>query len=158
MFAIAVDEEEAAANSRLTAIRLTGLTLRWMENGRRNVGDYDSAMILLAVVAVSAERLVRGELDPEFKDIGRTSPEGALARCSFSSIAAATGLNRETTRRKVQDLVKRGYLIRSDDGSIRFTEGYLQRPETARLVRTQFDSLTRTINDIARDGVLRLVA
>jgi hypothetical protein len=158
MFAIAVDEEEALRNSRLTAIRLTGLTLRWMENWRRNVGDYDSAMILLAVVAITAERLVRGDLEPQLKDISRTLPEGALARCSYSSIAAATGLNRETTRRKVQDLVKRGYLVRLDDGSIRFTEGYLQRPETARLVRTQLDSLTRTINDIARDGVLRLAS
>ena len=82
-------------------------------------------------------------------------PKEYLARCNISSIAAATGLNRETTRRKVQDLVGRGFLMRLDDGSFHFTPGYLQRPHVAELVRKQLDSFTRVANDLARDGIFK---
>jgi hypothetical protein len=150
-----LDDEEATAKSRLSAIRLSALTLRWMENWRRNVGDYDSAMILLAVVAITAGRLLRTELDPELRDMANALPEEALAKCNFSSIAAATGINRETTRRKVLALVERGYLVRLSDGSIRFRPGYLQRPETAELVRVQLEALTGAANDLVREGVLK---
>lgn len=155
MAALSIDDDQATANSRLAALRLATLTLRWMENWQRNAGGYDSAMILLAVVAITAGRLLRSELPPELRNMANPVPEGVLAKCSFSSIAAATGLNRETTRRKVKELVERGYLIRLKDGSIRFRPGYLQRPEMAALVRRQLDSFTRAANELARDGVFK---
>jgi len=158
MTVLSVDNEQATANSRLAALRLTTLTLRWMENWRRSVSDYDSAMILLAVVAITAGRLLRSDLEPELRNMANQLPEGRLARCNFSSIAAATGLNRETTRRKVRELVDAGFLVRLQDGSIRFPLGYLQRPETAELVRRQLDTLTRSVNELARDGVLKPLA
>jgi hypothetical protein len=150
---LVIDDEEATAKNRLTAIRLSALTLRWMENWRRNVGDYDSAMILLAVVAITAGRLLRAELDPGLGDMANALPEEALAKCNFSSIAAATGINRETTRRKVTALIERGYLVRLADGSIRFRPGYLQRPEAADLVRVQLEAFTRAANDLVGEGV-----
>ena len=156
MAAVVIDEDRANANSRLTAIRMTALTLRWMENWRRNVGDYDSAMVLLAVVAITAGRLLRSDLDQNLRDIGQALPDGYLAKCNYSSIAAATGLNRETTRRKVTNLVERGFLVRLEDGSIQFPPGYLQRPQTAELVRTQLNIFTQVVNDLARDGIFKL--
>jgi hypothetical protein len=151
--ALIVDEAGSTANSRLTGIRLATLTLRWMENWRRNVGDYDSAIVLLAVVAITSGRLLRTDVEPELRNIAQPFPEEELAKCSFSSIAAATGLNRETTRRKVLHLIERGYLVRLSDGSIRFSPGYIQQPRTADLVRVQLDSFARAANDLARDGV-----
>jgi hypothetical protein len=156
MAAIILDEERAVANSRPTAIRLVDLTLRSMETWRRRVGDYDSAMIMLSVVAITASRLLRSGLPPELRDIARPVPEEYLVKCSFSSIAAATGLNRETARRKVAQLVERGFLVRTEDGSIRFPSGYLQRPETADLIRTQLDHFISTANGMLRDGVIRI--
>jgi hypothetical protein len=158
MAAFVLDEEQAVANSRPTAIRLSALTLRWMETWRRNVGDYDSAMVLLAVVAITAGRLLRSVLEPELRDMTNALPHGYLGKCNISSIAAATGLNRETARRKVAQLINRGYLVRAEDGSIQFKPGYLQRPETADMVRTQLDSFVRAANEMARDGVLTLAA
>jgi len=107
---VVIDDVQAGANSRLVAIRLTMLTLRCMENWRRNVRDYDQAMILVAIVAISAERLTRTELDLEDRKLETPIPEDELAPCNVSSIAAATGLNRETARRKVNELVKAGFL------------------------------------------------
>ncbi len=150
-----IDDDQAQANSRLAGLRLATLTLRWMEYWRRNVGDYDSAMILLAVVAITAGRLLRSDLPVELRDMGKPLPEGYLARCNISSIAAATGLNRETTRRKVKELIELGYLVRLKDQSIRFRPGYLQRPQVKELVRKQLDSFTRVANELARDGVYR---
>jgi hypothetical protein len=157
MAALVIDEQQATANSRLAALRLTALTLRWMETWRRNVGEYDLAMILLAVVAITAGRLVRSELDAPLRNMREPLPEGYLTKCNYSSIAAATGLNRETTRRKVSVLIARGYLVRLEDGSIQFSPGYLQRPQTADLIMTQLESFARVANELIRDGALKLV-
>ncbi len=154
LLSLTVDEAYAQANSRLTAIRLTMLTLRSMERWRRNVSDYDSAMILVAVVPISAERLTRPGLDPEPRDLARPLPREALAPCNISSIAAATGLNRETARRKVNALIEAGSLKRSDDGVIAFAPGHLQQDYVRELVRSQLDAVVRTANDLCRDGTL----
>jgi hypothetical protein len=151
---VVVDEARARANSRITAIRLTLLTLRTMEKWRLNVKDYDSAMILIAVGAVTAERLTRGELDEELKSIERPVPPERLAPCNVSSLAAATGLNRETTRRKVNALVEAGFLVKSEQGVIGFTPGHVQQDYIHEMVRGQLDSVVRTVNDLARDGTL----
>jgi len=156
LFDLVVDDALASANSRITGIRLSGLTLRWMENWRRNVGDYHSAMILLAVVAITSSRLLRTELDPELRDMRNPVPEPLLASCNISSLAAATGLSRETTRRKVNELVERGYLVRDEDRKVRFRPGYLQDDRAVELVRKQLDCFAQVAVELVRDGVLKL--
>lgn len=153
---LVVDEAEARAQSRLTAIRLTLLTLRCMENWRRDLYDYDEAMIVIAVVAITSERLTRAELDPALADLAVAFPRDELTRCNVASIAAATGLNRETARRRVNRLVERGRLVRGEDGTIAFPPGRLQDPATLALVRRQLDTIVRTVNDLCRDGVLTM--
>jgi hypothetical protein len=153
--AIFVDEEQAAANSRLTSIRLATLTLRLMENWRRRLSDHESLMVLLAVVAITADRLTRADLPEELRKLERPLPHDRLARCSISSIAAATGLNRETARRKVNEMIGAGILERRSRG-IAFAPGHVQDPLIGALIRDQLDAVTRLINDLLRDGVLRL--
>jgi predicted transcriptional regulator len=151
---ISVNEERAAANNRLTAIRLTMLTMRCMERWRANVSDYDKAMILVAVVAITAERFTRSGLDEALKTLDQPLPAETLAPCNVSSIAAATGLNRETARRKVKALIDEGFLVRSEQGVIGFTPGHFQQDYISELIRAQLDSLVRTANDLIRDGTL----
>lgn len=153
--AIVVDAELAAANSRLTAIRLATLTLRLMENWRRRIDDHESLMVLLAVVAITSERLTRSDLPSELRSLELPIPTDRLARCSISSIAAATGLNRETARRKVNELIAVGILVRTAR-EIRFATGHLQDPFIGGLIRNQLDTVTRFVNDLQRDGVLKL--
>lgn len=151
---VLVDEVRSAENSRVTAIRITMMTLRCMENWRRNVKDYDSIMILIAVVAIRAERLTRAPLAEELRSLARPIPADQLSPCNVSSIAAATGLNRETVRRKVNQLVEAGFLVKSAEGGVGYTTGHLQKDYIAEMIRGQLDSLVRTVNDLCRDGTL----
>lgn len=151
---IKVHEGNSEARSRLTAIKLTIHTLRLMENWRRNVSDYESLMILLAVVAITAERLTRCEVEPRYMRIAEAFPAERLASCNISSIAAATGINRETARRKVNDLVAKGILVRSDAGRISYRAGHLQQSHVNEIVREQLAAVVRLTNDLCRDGIL----
>ena len=154
--AVIVDETQAQAKSRLVGIRLTLLTLRLIENWRRYVRDYDSAMIALAVVAINSEKLTRTTLEPELEDLRLPMPAELLTDCNISSIASATGLNRETTRRKVNKMTSAGVLVRRDDGSIALSDGFTQGKRTLEVVRDQLETLNRTLNDLIRDGSLAL--
>ncbi|MGZ8285725.1 MAG: hypothetical protein ACXW27_06540 [Allosphingosinicella sp.] len=152
---LTIDKQASAAMSRLTAIRLALLTSRAMENWRAGVGDNESAMILLAVVAITGERLTRTDLPEAYRDVTTPLPPGYAAGCNISSIAAATGLNRETTRRKVSALVERDFLCRSEQGEISFPAARQQDPETLEFLRKQLEAVTRFANDALRDGVLK---
>lgn len=151
---VSVHEGNAEERGRLTAIKLTVHTLRLMENWRRNVSDYDSLMILLAVVAITAERLTRGDVEPRYMRIAEPFPADRLASCNISSISAATGINRETARRKVNDLVAKGILVKSDAGAISYRAGHLQQGHINEIVREQLDAVVRLTNDLFRDGIL----
>jgi hypothetical protein len=100
-----------ADESRTAGIRMVLLTLRMMENWREAAGDYNSAMVLLAIVAVSSEKLTRVDLPSEQRALRDAVGDEVLAPCNVSSIAAATGFNRETTRRHVTALSRRVYLF-----------------------------------------------
>ncbi|HYI41064.1 MAG TPA: hypothetical protein VE053_12175 [Allosphingosinicella sp.] len=152
---LTIDKQAAAAMSRLTAIRLALLTSRAMENWRAGVGDNESAMILLAVVAITGERLTRTDLPEDLCSIATPLPPGYAAGCNISSIAAATGLNRETTRRRVGALIERDYLARSASGEICFPIHRQQDPATLEFLVRQLEAVTRFANDALRDGVLK---
>jgi hypothetical protein len=153
---ITVDPDVARAHGRLTAIRLAVLTSRFMENWRRGLGDLDLAMILVAVVAITGERLTRAPLDEELRGLEADLPAGVRGECNISSIAAAAGLNRETTRRKVNALIEAGYLSRAESGEISFSPDVRQREQTEKLLRKQLEAVVRFANDLLREGVLRV--
>lgn len=152
---LTIDPQASTAMSRLTAIRLALLTSRAMEHWREGVGDNESAMILLAVVAITGERLTRTELPEDLRSVATQLPPGYAAGCNISSIAAATGLNRETTRRKVGALIDRSYLCRSEEGEIGFPAERQQDPATLEFLRKQLEAVARFANDSIRDGVLK---
>lgn len=151
-----VAQPEAGGESRLAGIELALLTLRCMERWRDAAGDYNSAIILLAVVAISAEKLTRAPLDDHLRSLSEPFPTTELTLCNISSVAAATGFNRETTRRYVNRLIARDLLERRPDGTLAFTAGYLQRDEIGRLLQSQLDSFSRSATEFLRLGALVL--
>ena len=153
---LTVDEATASQKSRLVALRIAGLTLRMMENLRQPFEDYESGMILIAIAAILGEKLTRTSLEPELQDLARPIPTALLTTCNINSIAAATGINRETARRKVNKLIAAGLLERAEGGSIRFSPGFSQRQEPSAMTRAQLDALVRIANELMRDGVLTL--
>ena len=151
---LVVNPAEMDRKSRIVALRLVLLTLRCMENWKHDVDDYDRAMILVAVAAITAERLLRGGHSQSHAALNEPLPPELMARCNVSSIASATGLNRETTRRKVDSLIEKGLLVRLANGTITFAPGIVQEQSTQELVRRQLEDIVRTGNDLLRDGVL----
>lgn len=158
--ALSVQRKLAEAKSRLVHVSLLGLNLRLMENWRSvqiatkgGALDYDSIMILMAIIVIGAEKLLRTELDPELQTLAKRLPQDRFSRVNFSSIAAATAINRETVRRKVNELQEAGMVLRDEDG-IRIAHGVLKLEALQDIIDAQLDAITRTVNQLSRFGVL----
>ncbi|GAA3997203.1 hypothetical protein [Sphingomonas humi] len=150
-------QQRAGGESRLAGIHMAILTLRCMEHYREVAGDHHSALVLLAVVAISAERLTRVGLPEDLRSLEAPFPQEALGVCNISSIAVATGLNRETTRRYVNRLIERAILERGPDGTVQFTAGYLQSGSIASLLQMQLDTLGRSVTEFLRMGAMTIL-
>lgn len=154
--ALTIHQAEATANSRPVGLRIALMTLRLLENWRAHLGlDQDCALIILATAAITMEKFTRLDFEPEHRDIRCTMPADLLTRCNVSSIAAATGLNRETARRKVQTLLSGGQLIADDKGSLRLSPEYTREVQTAEMMSSQLLTLVQTANGLLKDNILR---
>jgi hypothetical protein len=151
---VRIDEQKLERNGRPAAIALALYTLRAMEGWKSHVPDYDCAMIMVAVIGITAERLLRTDYDPEYGRLSTAIDLSMLQKCNIASIAHATGLNRESTRRKVNDLIKRGLLARLDDGTIFFREGLTQEDAVRDLVRRQLSEVATLTNRLLKIEVL----
>ena len=153
---LAIHQEQACAKSRLAAHRLINMQLRLLQLWRDVTGGHEEALIVMAVVAITGDRLTRIQMGPELRNMANPVPRALLGRCNISSLAAATGLNRETARRVIKRLIERGILERSPDRSINFTAGRMQGPNAYRVSEIQLEEFTRTANALMRDCVLTL--
>ena len=155
---ISVDQKQAVAKSRIAAWRLISMRLRLLASWREVTSGHDESLVLMAVIAITGDRLFAQESSSEFENMATPVPRKMLGRCNISSIAAATGLNRETARRVVGKLIDRGILERDADRSIHFTEGRMQGKNAYMISRVQLEEFARTANGLIRDGVLKLEA
>ena len=149
-----IDEDRAIANSRITAIRAAIMLMRSMELWRRDRLDPQNVLIILAVISITSEKLMRAHLDAKYHALDTYLPLEQLQGCNVASIAAATGLNRETVRRRVQELLGSGSLIRTEAGEIALPPEKVNQDSALELVRRQLEALVRFANDSLRDGVL----
>jgi hypothetical protein len=151
---LVVDPAAADGNSRVTAIRLAILVTRLMEQWRLGRYDADNALIIVAVIAITSEKLVRAGLTPDQRSLEEFLPLSNLQGCNVSSIAAATAINRETVRRRVARLMDDGSLIRTDAGEIALPPDRVNDDTALDLVRRQLEAVTRFMNETLRDGVV----
>ena len=134
----------AESKLRLVGLQLALSGLRMGEEYRRTIArDLDSVVVVLAVIAIALERALRTRADITLYDVKNAIAINDVTPCNVASIAAATGLNRETARRKVNNLVKRGILRKLAGGAIVFTDEMRSSPALA-------DMLCRQVNEVAR--------
>jgi hypothetical protein len=152
---LVIDEPELEATSRLVGIRLALLTTRMMEQWSREQLDPEMVLILLSVVSITCEKFTRAGLTGDQRALPTFLPLCNLQGCNVSSIAAATGFNRETTRRRVETLVREGLLVRTPAGEIAMSPERVRDGSVVDLIRKQLDAITRMVNDLIRDGVLK---
>lgn len=145
---------EASRKSRLAAYRLISMRLRLLEMWQQVTGGHNESLVMMAVIVITGDRLAGANADPKFRNMANALPKELLGRCNISSIAAATGLNRETARRVVNKLLAGGTLERSPDRSVNFAPGRMQGENALRLSQVQLDEFVRTANALIRDGVL----
>lgn len=158
---IIIDERTAIAKSRIAHISLALMTLRLVDTWRRavadvlgHVPDHDTSLIIGAILCIGSEKLMRCELPSDLQTLERPMPPELLTKCNISSIAEAVGLNRETTRRKVRELIKAG-VVTNDDHGLLLAGGLLQVQLVQETVLTQLNTLRRGVNELAREGVVR---
>lgn len=158
---IVIDKRQAAAESRLVLVALLGLNLRLMENWRTlqveltgKCLDYEATMIMMAIVSIGGSKLLRMELRSDLHDLANPLGLELLTKVNLSSIASATALNRETVRRRVQDLEVMGLVARDDKDGVRIARGVLQEPVVRDALNLQLAALRQAINQLARHGVL----
>jgi len=161
MVSIRVDRDAAGEQSRLVLLILTTLTLRlmsrWREALEQALGgetDYESTVIVGAVLAINGEKLLRANLDLPLHSLKNPLPYELLTRCNVSSLAAATRLNRETVRRKIEQLVSRGVLTK-ENRSIHIDHGLLQLPIADETIEAHLRAFARAANQLERLNVVR---
>jgi hypothetical protein len=152
---VRVDEAGFEACSRVAGVAIADYTLRAAERWRTNVPDLEGAMIMLAVIAISAARLLRADDMPAAqRTLDEPIDRGLLTRVNIAGIAHATGLNRETARRKVNELIAAGELVRDKDGSISFPPGRAQSDRIREQARGQLAEICAIADQLERLGVL----
>ena len=157
---LAIDKYDFDLKSRVAHVALLNLNLRLMENWRaaqvqsaREMLDYESLMIVMAVIVISAEKALRCESDAQDLSLRNKLPPEKIGRVNLSSLAAATGINRETVRRKVNKLQETGWLLR-DKRDIRTITGAISPDVIHDVILTQLEAVTGTVNRLHRAGVL----
>lgn len=158
---ITIDEQSAIEKSRIAHISLALMTLRLVDTWRRSVADvlgnlpdHETSLIIGAILCIGSEKLMRCELPSDLQTLERPIPPELLTKCNISSVAEAVGINRETTRRKVHELIKAG-LVTNDEHGLQIAGGLLQMPRVQETVLTQLKTLRRGVNELAREGVVR---
>ena len=149
-------QPQAGGESRLAGIQMAMLTLRCMEHYRDVAGDHDSALILLAVVAISAERLTRGGLTD---DLGRLDTPLPPELCRDVQCQLDRGRHRLQSRnrpppRQSPDRA-RCPAARARRHHPVHRRLYAERPDR-RLLQLQLDTLGRSVTEFLRIGAMAM--
>ena len=153
---VRVDEEKFEECGRVAGAAIAAYTMRAMEKWRRTLTDYDCVMIMISVIAIGTARLARGEFPPAYRSLAVPIDPALLGKVNIAGIAHATGLNRETARRKVNDLIEQGMLVRHADGGIGLSPGLMQEQRVREQVRGQLGEIAAVAEQLGRIGVITL--
>jgi hypothetical protein len=147
------------ANSRLF-VYMIGNYLHRIERERRGLyfGDLDLALVAEIIGTAGVEPGMR---DAAFREQHRTfdsvvGVEGQRA-VNATSIASATGIPRETVRRKLQRLLKLGFIVEKGHARYVLKPGVLQQPERQAAFARGIQQTVHFMNECLEHGVLQWV-
>jgi hypothetical protein len=155
-----VAARDREANSRVFAYLLISFLARADQLRRKHFeDDIDLAVIAEAVAMAAIDPRMR---DPdfvrEFRNIDNLVGLERQRGVNALSIAAATGIPRETARRKIKRLLAMGVLAETGRGKYVLKPGYIQQP----VIRNMFEELTRAsvrfVNDCLDQRVLQVAS
>lgn len=157
---VEMDASAVDQNSRLALVIINAFTMRQMELWREaaaavlgRVPHAEDVLIVGAIQSIGGEKLLRETLEPTFRDLSTDLPYERLTTCNLASIAAATGINRETVRRRSNRMVEEGLLIKAD-GSFHVAESVLRLPVVREVIHKHLASMQMTLHRLRRLGVI----
>lgn len=151
---VRVDYEMADAKLRLAGFMVVNQFLATSDSLRRALDlDPEDLLIVLTVALGTVQRLMRSPdpdglaIAPSWLDIDQIVP------VSRRAVARATNLPRETARRRVADLIKRGILTELD-GGLRSAQRLVLDPDVRLAIHEMLERLAGTCRLLAKEGVL----
>ena len=150
---------EGYAQSRLMAY-LVGNYLHRVERVRRDVylGDLDLARVAEVIGMAGVEPGMRDAAfraqHASFDSIIGVEGQRAV---NATSIASALGMSRETVRRKLQQLLKLGFIIEKGRARYVLKPGTLQQPERQAAFARGIQQTVQLMNECLEHGVVRWV-
>jgi DNA-binding transcriptional regulator YhcF (GntR family) len=121
-------------------------------------GDLELAAVGETVALVAVDPDMRDPLFREtFRDLrSMIGLEGQQA-VNALSIAEATGIPRETVRRKLKQLLERGVIAEKERGRYVIKPGFVQRPENLAAAERAMRDTLQFMNDCVALGLVRWV-
>ena len=151
---------EGPANSRLF-VYMIGNYLHRIERERRAIyfGDLDLARV--------AEIVGTAGVEPGMRDAAFRSQHGTFdsivgvdgqRAVNATSIASATGIPRETVRRKLKQLLKLGFIVEKGRARYVLKPGSLQEPARQAAFARGIQQTVLFMNECLENGVVRWIA
>ena len=155
-----VSSRDREADSRLFAYLLVSFLSRAEQLRRKHFeDDIDLAVIAKAVAMAAIDPQMRDpEFVREFRSIDDVVGTERQRGVNALSIAAATGIPRETARRKIKRLLALGVLSETGRGKYVLKPGYLQSPQAKALFEELTRASIRFINECFDQRVLQVGA
>jgi predicted transcriptional regulator len=121
-------------------------------------GDLDLATVSETVGLASVEADARRpEFIEKFGDFRAVIGIEGQRPINALTISQATGIPRETVRRKLKLLVERGVIVEKTRGGYVFKPGFIQKPENLDLVERGMRDALQFMNDCVKLGLVRWV-
>ncbi|MQT11176.1 hypothetical protein [Segnochrobactrum spirostomi] len=155
---IALNSERYDKISRIFAYHFSDFVLRFWQTYVGVVGNDLQKVIIFHTISLATAPIVANNPDAlgEFASLRLALPAEMQVPCSALSVAEATGLPRETTRRKIKEMVADKLLQEDPRGGYRLAAGVLQRPEIVAIFEHNVRSLVRFANASVTLGALQI--
>lgn len=150
-----IDHDEVAHNFRASAFAMINAYLnqqRIMMDALKM--DLTELTIYLVVTIAGIQRLVRLPDIPEAYRGYEPLPATLVGPISRRAIAEASGIPRETVRRTVNDLIRRGHLVAAGRQGVTTARGTVAREHTEHVPSLLAIEVHRMVDELQRLGVL----
>lgn len=112
--------------------------------------DFQKAIIIHTISIATGSKFIKSpELMKLYGSMDVKFPTEQQVPCSALSVSEATGLPRETTRRKIKEMVAEDLLEEDPRGGYRLKSGILQRP----LVQTRMEEFVKALVRVVNVGL-----
>lgn len=117
-------------------------------------GDMAKFLLVNALAAANVQRLMSSPLRQDYEDIETRVPAELQVPANALSLAEATGMPRETVRRKLKELLASGMLVEDERGGYRLRPGALQTQELLGIYFANFKAMAEVMEACLEAGLV----